>query len=182
MNGRDWLFEGNAYYLDTSHVSSLVQMATSLELKETLELLYGLTEYGRRLGEMYQFPGNPPFENVFEDYGMYIRTVIGRDVESGIAHFRRKIETCDPNIAGTTPAQVLVNLLVRIGRPAEAADVAVEHLADADPQFLACPNALQLCQIAGDYGRLAEVSRSRRDLLSFAAATMQADVAQLARA
>lgn len=182
VNGRDWLFEGNAYYLDTSHVSSLVQMAASLERKETLELLYGLTEYGRRLGEMYQFPGNPPFENVFEDYGMYIRTVIGRDVESGVAHFRRKIETCDPNVAGTTPAQVLVNLLVRIGRPAEAADVAVEHLADADPQFLSCPNALQLCQIAGDYGRLAEVSRSRRDLLSFAAATMQADVAQLARA
>ena len=182
VDGRDWLFEGNAYYLDTSHVSSLVQMAASLESTETLELLHGMTEYGRRLGEMYQFPGNPPFENVFADYGSYIRTVLGRDVESGLAHFRRKIETCDPNIAGTTPAQVLVNLLVRVGRPAEAADVAVEHLSDADPQFLTCPNALQLCQMAGDYGRLAEVSRNRRDLLSFAAATMQASVPQPATA
>ncbi len=174
--GRDWLFEGNAYYLDTSHVSSLVQMAPSIDRRATLELLYGLTEYGKRLGEMYQFPGNPPFENVFKDYGIYIRTALGRDVESGLAHFREKVETCDPHVAGTTPAQVLVNLLVRIGRPGEAADVALEHLSEADPQFLTCPNALQLCQMAGDYGRLAEVSRKRRDLLSFAAATMQAGV------
>lgn len=177
VSGREWLFEGNAYYLDTSHVSSLVQMAASIDRDATLELLYGLTEYGRRLGEMYQFPGNPPFESVFEDYGVYIRTLLGRNVESGVAHFRKKVETCDPYVAGTTPAQVLVNLLVRIGRPGEAADVAVKHLSEADPQFLTCPNALQLCQMAGDYGRLAEVSRQRRDLLSFAAATMQAGVA-----
>lgn len=175
--GREWLFDGNAYYLDTSHVSSLVQMAPSIERATTLELLYGFAQYGKRLGEMYQFPGNPPFENVFEDYGIYIRTVLGRNVEEGLDHFRRKLETCDPNVAGTTPAQVLVNLLVRVGRPGEAADVAVEHLSKADPQFLTCPNALQLCQMAGDYGRLSEVSRQRRDLLSFAAAEMQARTA-----
>ena len=182
VNGREWLFEGNAYYLDTSHVSSLVQMAPSIDRATTLELLYGFAEYGKRLDEMYQFPGNPPFENVFEDYGIYIRTVLGRKVEEGLAHFRRKLETCDPNVAGTTPAQVLVNLLVRVGRPGEAADVAVEHLSKADPQFLTCPNALQLCQMAGDYGRLAEVSRQRRDLLSFAAAQMQARIASAAGA
>ncbi len=173
VRGREWLFEGNAYYLDTSHVSSLVQMAHSIERPETLELLLGLTEYGKRLGEMYQFPGNPPFENVFEDFGIYIRTVLGRDVDAGIDHFRGKIETCDPQIAGTAPAQALVNLLLRIGRPDAAVDVAVEHLQDADPQFLACPNVLQLCQIAGDYRRLAELARERNDLLSFAAATLQ---------
>ena len=174
VRGREWLFEGNAYYIDTSHVSSLVQMAHSIERPETLELLLGLTEYGKRLSEMYQFPGNPPFENVFEDFGIYIRTLLGRGVEAGIAHFRRKIETCDPQTAGTAPAQTLVNLLLRIQRPDEAIDVAVERLKDADPQFMACPNVLQLCQIAGDYRRLAELARERNDLLSFAAATLQA--------
>ncbi len=172
---RGWLFEGNAYYLDTSHVSSLVQMAPAIDRERTLELLLGMARYGSHLSEMYQFPGNPPFENVFEDYRAYISTVLGRDVEAGLEHFRRKIETCDPNVAGTTPAQVLVNLLVRLGRPGEAADVALEHLSEADPQFLTCPNALQLCQMAQDYERLAEVARTRRDLLSFAAATMQAE-------
>jgi hypothetical protein len=175
VEARGWLFEGNAYYLDTSHVSSLVQMAPAIDRERTLELLLGMARYGSQLSEMYQFPGNPPFENVFEDYRAYISTVLGRDVEAGLEHFRRKIETCDPNVAGTTPAQVLVNLLVRLGRPGEAADVALEHLSEADPQFLTCPNALQLCQMAQDYERLAEVARTRRDLLSFAAATMQSE-------
>ena len=174
LERRAWLFEGNACYLDTSHVASLVQMAPSLERERTLELLLGLARYGCQLSEMHQFPGNPPFENVFEDYATYISTVLRRDVETGLEHFRRKIETCDPNVAGTAPAQALVNLLVRLERPGEAADVALEHLSEADPQFLACPNALQLCQMARDYERLAEVARRRRDLLSFAAATMQA--------
>ena len=173
VEDRGWLFEGNAYYLDTSHVSSLVQMAPAIDRERTLELLLGMARYGTHLGEMYQFPGNPPFEDVFEDYRVYISTVLRRDVEGGLEHFRRKIETCDRNIAGTTPAQVLVNLLVRLDRPGEAADVALEHLSEADPQFLTCPNALQLCQMAQDYGRLAKVARERRDLLSFAAATMQ---------
>ena len=170
---RDWLFEGNAYYLDTSHVSSLVQMAASIDRPETLTLLLGLAEYGRRLGEMYQFPGNPPFENVFEDYGVYIRTILGMDVEEGLSHFREKIRSCDPQVAGTTPAQVLVNLLVRLDRCDEALALALDHLGDANPQFLQCPNPLQLCQLAGDYSRLAAVARERRDLLSFAAATIQ---------
>lgn len=178
VRGREWLFEGNAYYIDTSHVSSLVQMAHSIERRETLELLLGLTAYGEHLGEMYQFPGNAPFENVFGDFGIYIRTVLGRDVDAGLAHFRRKIETCDAQTAGTAPAQALVNLLLRIDRPTEAIDVAVEHLKDADPQFLACPNVLQLCQIAGDYSRLAELARERNDLLSFAAATLQSALAR----
>ena len=173
VRDREWLFEGNAYYIDTSHVSSLVQMAHSIERPATLELLLGLTEYGKQLGEMYQFPGNAPFENVFEDFGIYIRALLGRDVDAGIAHFRRKIETCDPQTAGTAPAQTLVNLLLRVQRPAAAIDVAAEHLKDADPQFLACPNVLQLCWIAGDYQRLAELARERNDLLSFAAATLQ---------
>ncbi len=173
VRGREWLFEGNAYYIDTSHVSSLVQMTHSIKRPATLELLLGLTAYGKLLSDVYQFPGNAPFENVFEDFGIYIGTVLGRDVDAGIDHFRRKIETCDPQTAGTAPAQALVNLLLRIQRPAAAIDVAVEHLKDADPQFLACPNVLQLCWIAGDYQRLAELARERNDLLSFAAATLQ---------
>ena len=78
VEGRDWLFEGNAYYLDTSHVSSVVQMAVNLETPETLRMAVELTEYGKRLGEMYQFQGEPPFENTYEDCGLYLRALLGR--------------------------------------------------------------------------------------------------------
>jgi len=56
IEGRDWLFEGSAYYIDTSHVASVVQLSPNLEDPETLRLVLGLTEYGRRLPPMRANP------------------------------------------------------------------------------------------------------------------------------
>jgi hypothetical protein len=170
--GRDWLFEGNAYYIDTSHVASVVQLSPNLEDPETLRLILGLTEYGRRLAPMYQFPGQPPFENVYDDYGAYIKTVLGIEPDEGIEHFRRKVATASPE---RTPdaAMALVNLLARLERYDEAIEVSIEHLADFDARDLSCPPVLHLCQMAGDMTRLQLIARQKGDLLSFAAAALQ---------
>ena len=172
IEGRDWLFQGNAYYIDTSHVASVVQLSPNLENPETLRLIHGLTEYGRRLAPMYQFPGQPPFENVYEDYGVYIQTVLGIEVDEGIEHFRRKVESASPEKAPDA-AMALVNLLTRLERYEEAVDVSLEHLAELDPRELSCPPAVHLCQMSGDMARLQEIARQRGDLLSFAAAALQ---------
>lgn len=172
IEGRDWLFEGSAYYIDTSHVASVVQLSANLEEPETLRLILGLTEYGRRLAPMYQFPGQPPFENVYEDYAAYIKTVLGIEVEEGIEHFRRKVEKASPERAPDA-AMTLVNLLARLERYEEAIDVSTEHLAEFDARDLSCPPAVHLCQMAGNLSRLQELARKKGDLLSFAAAALQ---------
>jgi len=169
VEGRDWLFEGNAYYLDTSHVSSVVQMALNLDNEETLRMAVDLTEYGKRLGEMYHFQGELPFENTYEDCGLYIRALLGEKVEEAVAHFRKKIAP-EPDPYGDPPAQALVRLLVRLERYEEAAEVAAERLADVDPQRLACPSLYELCLAAGKPDRLAELAKGRGDLIAYAAA------------
>ena len=58
--GRSWLFEGNSYYIDTSHVISVVQFGVELTKPETLQLIVELTEYGKHLSEMFQHPGGAP--------------------------------------------------------------------------------------------------------------------------
>lgn len=172
IEGRDWLFEGSAYYIDTSHVASVVQLSPDLEDPETLRRILGLTEYGRRLAPMYQFPGRPPFENVYEDYAAYIKTVLGIEVEEGIEHFRRKVDNAGPERAPDA-AMALVNLLTRLERYEEAIDVSLTQLADFDARDLSCPPVLHLCQMAGDLGRLQEIARQKGDLLSFTAAALQ---------
>ncbi len=169
ISGRDWLFEGNAYYLDTSHVSSVVQMALNLETQETLRMALELTEYGQRLGEMYQFQGEPPFEDIYRDGGVYLRALLGEGVEEAIAHFRAKIDP-EPDPYGDAPAQALVRLLVRLERYDEAADVAADRLADLDPQRLSCPSPYELCLAADNPARLAELAKGRGDLIAYAAA------------
>jgi hypothetical protein len=170
--GRGWLFEDNCYYIDTSHVVSVMQYSLELHDPQLLGLALDLAEYGTQLGSMFQRCGNPPFET-FKDYAEYFRTVLGKDVETGIEHFRRRVAECDPNEYGTAPAQVLVGLLSRLERYQEAIDVSLEHLKDVDPNQQACPSVLQLCQWAGDFDQLRKIASDQGDVLSFTAGLLQ---------
>ncbi len=173
MAGRAWLFGEYDYYVDTSHLLSILRFSLDLVDRETLALAIELAEYGKRLSSMFHFRGEPPFEDGYTDYAAYLRALMGEGVEEGIAHFRLKIANSDPQQTGGAPAQVLVGLLVRLERYAEAIEVSLEHLGDADPAGLTCPSVFQLCQLAGDYSRLRELARDRGDLLYFAAGAMQ---------
>ena len=72
----------------------------------------------------YQERSDPPFDNFYVDHAVYFRALQGKDVDAAIAHFRAKVERADPEAdPGTAPAQVLVGLLVRLDRYAEAVEV-----------------------------------------------------------
>jgi hypothetical protein len=175
VEGRDWLFVDDAYHLDVSHLSATVRLSPLLVDLATIELALGLTDYGRRLSERHRYEGDPPFEDQYADHAVYLRALLGRDVEGAIAHFRAKLpdpgsgpEARDEAIA----AQVLVRLLVRLGRTEEAVEVAAAHLAHLPESALACPSVAQLCHSIGKLDRLAEIARSRGDLVSYAAAIL----------
>jgi hypothetical protein len=171
--GRDWLFEDNCYYIDTSHVVSVIQYSLEVSRREPLELALQLAEYGTHLGPMFQQTGNPPFER-FEDYAFYLRALLGREPEAALAHFRAKVSQSDPSEVGTAPAQALVTLLARLERYDEAIAISLVHLKGVDPSQLACPSVQQLCQAGKDFAQLREISREQGDPIGFAAAVLQA--------
>lgn len=173
IEGRDWLFGEYSYYVDTSHLFSVIRFSVELDDAETLRLAVELADYGRRLSPHFQYRGDPPFENIAVDYGIYLRALLGEEVDAAVAHFRRKVEESDPEQTGTAPAQVLVGLLARLGRYAEAVDLSLERLDGLDPARLVCPTIFQLCQMAGDFERLRELARRRLDLLRFAAGVLE---------
>jgi hypothetical protein len=166
MQGRDWLFGEYDTYVDTSHLSSLLPYGLEVTDRAVLELLSELCDYGRHLSENFRFQGPPPFENGYVGYGHFVDAVLGCDVEQHLDYFRA-IAAAEPEAA-----QTLVNLLVRLKRPAEALDVFLEYLGDEDPSYLRCPSALQLCHMAGDFTRMRDLARQRGDVLSFTAASL----------
>src|SRR5262249_8319323 len=115
ISGRDWLFADEAYYIDMSHLSAVVQMAIQLDKCTELDLARDLCAYGQKLSPRFAYPTDPPFDKQYEDYDVYLSILSGESVEKGIAHFRKKAEEADPDTIGTYPAQVLVNLLLRLG-------------------------------------------------------------------
>ena len=168
--GRDWLFEGANYYVDTSHLASVIQFCGESRDAGTLRMAVEFCDYGAKLAPMFRWRGEPPFDNVYEDYRIWMRALLGEDVDAAVTHFREKVAAADPEASGTAPAQALVNLLVRLGRYAEAVDVSLEHLKDDGPMGRTCPQVTELCQMSGDWNRLAEVARTSGDALSFTAA------------
>jgi hypothetical protein len=166
--GRDWLFGEYDYYVDTSHLISILGFSLDLDDRATLVLAAELADYGKRLSKMFHYRGDPPFDAGFADYAVYLRALLGENPDEAVAHFRGKLVDGDPR-----PAEVLVTLLVRLDRFAEAIDISREHLRDIEASQLQCPSIFQLCQMAGDYARLKEVARERGDLLHFAAGAMQ---------
>jgi hypothetical protein len=172
----DWSPEEEFYHVDISHLGTVTQYSLQLPVCEELELALELCAYGERLPARFRYRTDPPFENQYRDYAIYLKVLLGRETEAGIAHFRAKAEAADPQEVGTYPAQVLVTLLDRIGQTREAIAVFQRYLAHADPQQLSCPSLAELCQRVGDYAALVEVSRQREDLLNYTAGLLQASV------
>jgi hypothetical protein len=171
----DDLLADEAYHVDVSHLASVVRMAPLLNDAETLALAADLCAYGRRLSPRLRLDDAPPFERTYDDHGLFLNALLGRDADVAIAHFRGKLPTTGAEEDGepdTLAAQVLVQLLARLGRLAEAIDVAAAHLAGVPEAYLACPSLARLCQQAGRLDRLAEESRAQGDLVAYAAARL----------
>ncbi len=178
VEGRDWLFADDGYHIDLSHLGAVVRMSPLLTDPATIALAVGLTDYGRNLSERHRYAGEPPFEDAYADHAVYLRALLGEDVDAAIAHFRAKLPAMDApaddeeRYHDPVPAQVLVRLLVRLGRPEEAIEVASEQLAGLPDSALGCPNVAQLCQMAGRPDRLAQIAREHGDLVHYVAARL----------
>jgi hypothetical protein len=172
MAGRDWLFGEYDYYVDTSHVISVLRFSLDATDRETLSLAVELAEYAKHLASTFQFRSDPPFEEGSRAYAIYLRALTGESVDDAVAYFRSKVAACNHQESGTVPAQTLVALLARLGRYPEAIEVSLDHLRGVDANQLFCPSVFQLCQASGDFGRLRSLAREREDLLHFAAAAL----------
>ncbi len=174
MAGRDWLFEEEFSHIDVSHLGSIVQMSISLSPCPELQMARELCEYGRRQKPRFQYPGDPPFENHYHDYAVYLAIVAGERVEEGLGHFRAKVENNDPTKIGTFPAAVLVNLYVRLNRLADALAVARQYLAGTENPPPACPSIAELCKETKEFQTLAAIAREQQDPVHFMAGLLAA--------
>ena len=180
IDGRDWLFGEYSTYVDTSHLVSLLQYCPEVTDAGVLRIFHDLCQYGKRLSPQVRVQGQPPFEDVYIDFDHYAQVLLGNDVESHLAHFRRKVAENDAEGSESLHAQTLVRLLARLARYEEALEVALAHFPHARSADLACPAATELCHLARRFDRLKELARERQDWLSYAAASLEARTRRVA--
>ena len=110
-----------------------------------------------------------PFEEPYRDHDVYLAILLGDDVEGGLAHFRAKAEQGVDEV-GSGPAEVLVQLLQKLGRTDEALETARRHLAKADNHWLTY--TAELCRKANNFQVLADVAREQGNPVQFIAALL----------
>ncbi|MBN9523553.1 hypothetical protein J0H58_34420 [bacterium] len=163
------LFAEDAYHIDTSHLSSVCQMALYLPPGEENRLARELCEYGSRLSPSLRGGGgDAPFEDGYADFLAYLDTVAGANVDANLARFREKAKR-ESDLGASYAAQVYVNLLVKLGRTEDALAAASEFLAAEDERNLICPGVSELARRLNDYAALADVARTRSDAVQFLA-------------
>jgi hypothetical protein len=170
VTGREWLFEGGNYHIDTTHLSSVVRIARIVEDKEQLHLAWELTEYGRRLDRQYQFAGEEPFAEVYPSYAFFYGAQIGIREEEAVAYFREKVERLKVEDEGSLPAETYVALLSRLGRFQAAKEASARLLPTGTPATGFAPSLLELSRLSRDYSVLEQTSRERGELLAYAVA------------
>ncbi|HEY2418914.1 MAG TPA: hypothetical protein VGH84_13405 [Steroidobacteraceae bacterium] len=170
VEGRDWLFAENNYHVDTTHLASTIRFARVIEDKRLLDVAYDLTEYGRRLGEQFQFRSEEPFADLYRSHGQFFAAQLGRGVNEALAAFRAKAEASDPQEHGVGPAEVYIALLARVGRYDEAIEASARLLPAGQRTSGFAPAVYELARLGGHYERLAGVCRERGDVVGYAAA------------
>lgn len=167
------LFADDVYHVDTSHLSSVVQMALQLPKCEEVGLARELCRYGEKLSPGLKGDNDPPFDDTYADYGVYLDVISGADVDGGLAHFRAKAARGAAD-GYQFPAEVLVNLLLKADRLPDALAAAKQYLASEDGRQLSCPGVTELARRAGDYQTAAEVARANTDPVNFLASLIAA--------
>jgi hypothetical protein len=173
MAGRDWLFAGDAYHIDTSHLNAVVRMARVLPRCDELNLVIHLCEYGCRLSPRHAYPEGAPFEELYPATIRFLNVIMGVDVDAGLAYFRKRAEAVRVDDADLYPVEVYVSLLLAVGQTESAVLLAVRKMTRNDYRPSLMPGYNELCQQLGMFREMTNWARKRGDLLGFVAGLVQ---------
>lgn len=175
IESREWILAEGGYHLDTTHLASVVKIASILEDPGHLQKGLELTKYGRRLHPQFQYPGDEPFHDFYPAYSAYYHALLGQDVAEGLKYFERKSRSIDALVHGTEAIDTYVNLLARVGQPGRAIREATQLYPEDVPAQSVLAGLMEFQRLAPESEQpvlrevLFEFCLSRSDLLGYAA-------------
>lgn len=173
VHDREWLFQGHSYHIDTTHLASTVRIARATDRPEDFRLALDLTEYGRRLDQQFQYPGDEPFAETYPSHALFFAALLGENVEEAVTYFRQKAEMLDVQYQGMAAVEGYVDLLARLGRYEEAMREAIRLTPPTAQPIGYAPTLLELARSAGSFDGVLAYCEQKGDLLGYAAALVE---------
>lgn len=160
------LSEGS-YVIDATHLASVVRISRILHDEADMTKAFELSRYGSYLPDDFQYPGQVPFENTYEDHLKYYGALLGQDADGAVNHFREKMKQHDPLQHGSVAIESLVELLVRLDRRDEAISVMTQELLGKHAPMGIAPMPTDVAQTGDQRETLMKFYESQGDLLGF---------------
>ena len=167
MENRDFLFAEGAYHIDTSHLSSTVQVAGELTDKDSIELALDMARYGEKLDPSLQYSGDPPFEEVYSTYIKFFEAQLGQNVEAATAYFQQRAESTDAHQEGTFAIETYVDLLSRLGQHEAAIETTIKLIPAGIQTTGRGPTLYDLSEQLGDFQQYRQWCTQQNDVLGF---------------
>jgi hypothetical protein len=167
IEGRRWLFEEGNYHIDISHLHSTVGFARHLKQSDPeLTLAIELSQYGSQLDAPLRYPGEVPFDDFYLGHTHFLRAIAGTGADEALQYFHQRLQQEEDPQNQKMIAFVIVDLGQRIGRSAEALELAGQHLSRMeDPGGFSWSAA---CINAGRKDLLTAAAQQNDDVLSYA--------------
>jgi hypothetical protein len=162
------LVADGTYHIDTTHLASVVRIARDLDAMDALELAHDLTAYGHQLDASLQFPGDPPFEDLYATSARMFAALQNIDRAEHLSFFRERAEAVDAHQETTAVIEVYLDLLARCGQAAKAFAESQRLIPEGISTTGLAPTLWELAQAAGDYQAWCQRCRQRRDPLGYA--------------
>lgn len=167
LPNRQWLFDGNRYHVDTTHLASVVRFSRILTDEDQVRLAIDLTEYGRRLSSQFQYENEEPFADLYPSSQLYLQAVLNENVTESLEFFEKKARECDAYNEGYMAIETYIELLSRTGNQAKAIETLIELMPDATPKIGIAPTILELSVQQSDFDRFTDFCREKNDVLGF---------------
>jgi len=174
LDRHQWIVTETGHHVDATHLSSVVRLSRNVSLPQYWEMARDLTQYGLRLPEDFQYPGDVPFESTFADHLVWFKGLLGEsesDVQNAIEFFNTKSKSChEVEVAMVVETQVA--FLVKANRRGEALEVALEKLAGKSDPMGVAPGLFEIATTPELRQRLSQFFEEKGDLLGYAVCSL----------
>ena len=174
LDRHQWIVTETGHHVDATHLSSVVRLSRNVSLPQHWAMARDLTQYGLRLPEDFQYPGEVPFESTFADHLVWFKGLLGEseaDVLDGIEFFKTKSQNCQ-ELDVPMVVETLVSFLVKANLQEQALKVALEMLAGKSEPLGVAPGLFEIATTPELRERLSQFFQERGDLLGYAVCSL----------